>query len=265
MNMSETEWEPDLSCVICSLPRSGSNLLAYALEDTGLAGRPREYFASAYEAGYAQKWGLPERYPLGIFLKAMAAYSMTANRVSAVKIHFYDFMHVMRWARSEFGQARGERELLETCFPHAQCIFLRRADRVRQAISLLRAQGSAQWERRRDASALEESLSPQIDPGKIGPLADSFRNLEEQWREFFGRNEIGVHEIVYEDFVSNYQGTVNRALGFLGLMPPGGVQLGPARTVRQTDDFTERVAAAYAERVSGQLDDDAGDQTRQEG
>jgi len=262
--MLEMEREPDFSCIICSLPRSGSTLLAYALEDTGLAGRPREYFAPDKEAGYAREWGLQERYSLGSFLKAMAAHSMTANRVSAVKIHFFDFMHVMRWARSEFGQAPGERELLEACFPHARCIFLRRADRVRQAISLLRAEGSAQWEWRRDGSALEERLSPQIDLGKIGPFADSFRNLEAQWREFFGRNEIVAHEIVYEDLISDYQGTVNRALGFLGLMPPGGVQLGPARTVRQADDFTERVAAAYAERVSGQQDA-ASDLARREG
>jgi len=148
---SPVAWErpPDLSCVICSMPRSGSNLLSYALEDTGLAGRPREYFGARNEIGYAAEWGLPRRYSLRSYLKKLAAESMTPNGVWGAHIHLFDFIDVIGRAGEEFGETLSERELLKTCFPNPRCIFIRRADRVRQAISWLRAADSGEWLRLR--------------------------------------------------------------------------------------------------------------------
>ena len=40
-----------VSFLICSTPRSGSTLLCEALRNTGLAGRPEEYFQELTETG----------------------------------------------------------------------------------------------------------------------------------------------------------------------------------------------------------------------
>ena len=46
--MAEQEYmQPTLSYMICATPRSGSTLLCKALQNTGLAGKPDEYFAKA--------------------------------------------------------------------------------------------------------------------------------------------------------------------------------------------------------------------------
>jgi LPS sulfotransferase NodH len=215
--MLPVAWErpPDLSCVICSLPRSGSTLLSYALEDTGLAGRPREYFGPRTETRYAEKWGLPRRYSLRSFLRQMTADSMTPNGVSAVKIHLYDFLQVIQRAREEFGEMLGERELLEICFPNPRCILIQRADRVRQAISFLRAMNTMQWQRLRD-ERVNERMASEIDFGKVDPLVQVFSEQESKWHEFFARNNLTAHEVVYED-LADVTGQVHHLAGAVGV------------------------------------------------
>ena len=52
--------QPSLSYLICSTPRSGSTLLCEALTNTGVAGRPEEYYQ------HRRKTGMPRR-PLEYF------------------------------------------------------------------------------------------------------------------------------------------------------------------------------------------------------
>ncbi len=47
--------KPNTSYLICATPRSGSTLLCEALDNTGLAGHPKEYFEAL------KKTGLPRR------------------------------------------------------------------------------------------------------------------------------------------------------------------------------------------------------------
>jgi trehalose 2-sulfotransferase len=257
------DWErrPELSCVICSLPRSGSNLLSYALEDAGLVGRPREYFGSRNEAGYVAEWGLPPRYSLRSFLQKLAANTMTPNGVLAVKIHQFDFRNLIDRSRGEFGEMLGERELAETCFPNPRYIFIRRADRARQAISFLRAADSEQWERLPGDPVSERTTRPQINLDEVDQWVRVFGEMESKWREFFARNNLTTYEVVYEDLVDDYPAKVQGALDYLGLTPPTGLQPPAPRLQRQADDLTESTVVAYMNRVPGKATaSDAGNQ-----
>jgi LPS sulfotransferase NodH len=54
---------PRRSYLVCATPRSGSTLLCETLEQTGIAGRPREYFEALKETGVPRRpreyfWGL---------------------------------------------------------------------------------------------------------------------------------------------------------------------------------------------------------------
>jgi trehalose 2-sulfotransferase len=240
---------PDRSCVICALPRSGSTLLSYGLEDTGVVGRPREYFGMRVVRGYARQWGLPGDFTLCSFLRAMAKVSMTSNGVSAVKIHHFDFVRMMERARAEFGGMLDERELLETCFPGARCIFIRRSDRVRQAISFTRALQTMKWEALRDDPAIGESIPADLSIERIDQFASVFAEREKQWTNFFTRNGIPFCEVVYEDLASEYEATILRVLDFLEVAPLHGFSLGAPRTIKQSDDLTERAVARYAQRL----------------
>jgi LPS sulfotransferase NodH len=83
------------SYAICALPRSGSTLLSWALDDTGVAGHPREYFGPRKASAYAQQWGLPTHRSMLSFLHAMTEASMTENGIFGLKIHWYDFVRLL--------------------------------------------------------------------------------------------------------------------------------------------------------------------------
>jgi LPS sulfotransferase NodH len=178
----------------------------------------------------------------------MATNSLTANGVCAVKIHLYDFLQVLERARTEFGSSLDERELLEICFPSARYIFVRREDRVRQSISFLRAMDSMQWQRLRGEQASERMERLEIDLDQIDQLVKVFTDQEDQWRGFFARNDLTAYEVVYEDLVRDYERITLGALEHLGITSPAKLQLGPPRTIRQSDHLTERAVAMYTER-----------------
>ena len=55
--------QPDRSYLVCATPRSGSTLVCHALEETGVAGRPGEYFEALRHSGRPRR---PEEYFLGV-------------------------------------------------------------------------------------------------------------------------------------------------------------------------------------------------------
>lgn len=245
------DWEkvPAISCIICSSPRTGSGLLSNGLGDSGLAGRPAEYFGPTEEPGFAEKWGLPARYSLSDYLRSMARAAMTENGVTGVKLFVPYLSHLIQRARAEFGIAFSENCLIEKCFPNPRFIFLRREDRIRQAISFMRAMRTMEFER--GTACPVTSGAPGTALGlsmkKIGSYVETFARQDVQWRKFFERNHIVAYEIVYENLVAEYQPTVFGALESLGISPPPGLVLPSPRTARQSDDLTEKTVARYAE------------------
>ena len=55
--------KPERSYLVCATPRSGSTLVCQALEETGVAGRPEEYFEALRHTGRPRR---PEEYFLGV-------------------------------------------------------------------------------------------------------------------------------------------------------------------------------------------------------
>src|SRR6478735_8160925 len=55
--------KPNSSYLVCATPRSGSTLVCHALEETGIAGRPEEYFEALRHSGRPRR---PEEYFLGV-------------------------------------------------------------------------------------------------------------------------------------------------------------------------------------------------------
>jgi LPS sulfotransferase NodH len=235
--------------IICSSPRSGSTMLSFALEDTRVAGCPREYFGPRLESGYARSWSLPKKYSLRAFIDAIVTHSMTANGVWALKIHLYDLVPVLERAKEEFGPSLEERALLQACFPDARYIFVHRQDRVRQAISFLRAMDSMEWVRHRGEPVADRMQRLEIDLDRIDPMVSLFAEQEDQWRAFFSRNDLTAYEVVYEDLVRDYDAVLLGALDHLGVRPwEGLLPIRPPRTERQSDHLTEVAMANYRER-----------------
>ena len=73
--------EPRISYLICATPRCGGYLLFEALENTGLAGSPGEYFWE--DERWAKKWGATDYTD---FLDKVKEKSTTPNGVFGTKL-----------------------------------------------------------------------------------------------------------------------------------------------------------------------------------
>jgi trehalose 2-sulfotransferase len=185
--------QPQRSYIVCATPRSGSTLVCHALEDTGVAGRPEEYFEALRHSGRPRR---PEEYFVGVEdpsirdhlgeravgsepsprspLWSRAAYDRylewaleagtTPNGIFGAKLmwgYFGDFVSLLRNipAYRDLPLA----ELLPTVFPDLTFVRIVRANKVRQAVSLWKAVQTATW-REDQASAKATSLEDDGSP-----------------------------------------------------------------------------------------------------
>jgi LPS sulfotransferase NodH len=184
---------PDRSYLVCATPRSGSTLVCHALEETGVAGRPEEYFEALRHSGRPRR---PEEYFLGVEdqsirdhlgersvgsdpqprspLWSRAAYDRylewafetgtTENGVFGAKLmwgYFGEFVSLLRNVPEYRDVPLAE--LMPAVFPDLTFVRVVRANKVRQAVSLWKAVQTATW--REDqasakAASVEEDGSP---------------------------------------------------------------------------------------------------------
>lgn len=241
------------SCIIAALPRSGSWLLAEALNNSALAGQPEEYFRSDITRLWSRRWRLPERASYGRYIEAATQFSTTSNGVFSVKLHWYQFAWFLEQMRLLEGEddSRGDPELVAKWLPNPRYILLLRRDKLRQAISYYRAAQSQVWFLTEDSTSAadgEVGVEGEPDFQTIRWLEDALVEHEACWQHFFERHEIRPLEIVYEDFVSNYEETVLAVLDWLGISTPADFEVEPPGLIKQAGEQTERLLAQYLER-----------------
>ena len=157
---------PDTSYLICATPRSGSTLLCEALNNTGLAGHPKEYFEALKMTGLPRQ---PKEYfeeiENGTILDALGSYSRlkeeygeptfwdgagyarylarvleegtTPNGVFGAKMMWWDYFDdFLKKARAiPQYDSHDIPTVLARVFPDLHYIWLSRQDKVRQGVS----------------------------------------------------------------------------------------------------------------------------------
>ncbi len=179
--------KPERSYLVCATPRSGSTLVCHALEKTGVAGKPEEYFEALRHSGRPRR---PEEYFLGTEdqsirdhlgeraigselqprspLWSRAAYDRylewtfeagtTPNGVFGAKLmwgYFGELVSLLRNIPAYRDVPLAE--ILPTVFPDLTLVRVVRANKVRQAVSLWKAVQTATW-REDQASAKAASV-----------------------------------------------------------------------------------------------------------
>jgi len=174
--------ETKRSYLVCATPRSGSTLVCQALQDSGVAGRPEEYFEALRHSGRPRR---PEEYFQGVDdrsildhlgergigdeppqrspLWSRAAYDRyldwaldagtTPNGVFGAKLmwgYFGDFVSLLRNVPAYRDASIAE--ILPAVFPNLTFVRVVRANKVRQAVSLWKAVQTATW-RQEDAAS----------------------------------------------------------------------------------------------------------------
>jgi trehalose 2-sulfotransferase len=243
--------------LVCATQRSGSTLLCELLKGTDVAGVPDEYFEALRSTGlprqprqYFDDVELPEvvaglapfdpgrpeepgDFP-GWFAYALGR-GTTVNGVFGAKMmwnYFDDF-------RSRFTELPGLggltfNEALDVVFPDLHIVFVRRRDKVAQAVSLWKAIQTQTWRTEVEHDPIPRTAS--YDYAALRHLLDELHRWDARWEDWFhatGREPIRV---IYEDFVGARAATVGRVLDALGVDPPEPDGAGPMR--RQADELS---------------------------
>ncbi|MBV9606353.1 MAG: sulfotransferase [Solirubrobacterales bacterium] len=272
--------QPRQAYIICSTQRSGSTYLCRLLASTGVAGNPQEYFEARAETGLPPHPGYflaglprtgagirddirPTDAPEYSDLRAVDGWEehlertfrlgKTENGVFGAKLMWNQLPDLEQHATAmpEFAGLDGS-DLLERLFSGPSYIWLRRRDKVRQAISLWRALQTRAW----------RAEHPTAYGGRP-TLSYSFQGIEhlrrrlsaddEAWGRFFLHSLIDPLELAYEDDVApDPAGAVTRIVTLIGVAlphdwkPDGGM-------ARQSDKLNDEWYDAYHRDATARL------------
>ena len=273
-----------ISYLICTTPRSGSTLLCELLTATGVAGRPEEYFQQLpatgmpmtprdyleglspalipeLDGGDDAAWVSPLYDPRRFrdyraYVDWVLAQGTTPNGVFAAKIMWpYVAGLVSRLYGGDSWNMTDAQAALERTFPSLRYVWLRRRDKVRQAVSLWRAIQTWQW--RVDAARAHSGRGPEPEgePRYSFEAIDHLRRRLEAsdltWEVFFETMAADPLTVVYEDFVTAREDAVLAVLQHVSAPRPATV--GAPRTARQADEVSERWVHDYVAEAGARM------------
>lgn len=260
------------SYLVCATPRSGSTLLCELLKDTGVAGRPAEYFEAKRDTGRPAHPGdylenlprtgagirddqTPPRAPahsslLGLsdyreHLKRTSDLGTTPNGVFATKMMWRHLPELQALAGElpEYS-GLGLHDLLTRLFDEPRYVWVTRRDKVRQAVSLWRALQTRSWRMERERKDDEEATLIYRFEG-IDHLVKGLHADDEGWHAYFDQHGIPVLKVAYEDDLErDPDGTVRSVVDHVGAKLDPGWH--PAEKMqRQADSLSDEWVAAY--------------------
>jgi LPS sulfotransferase NodH len=256
---------PRLSYVICTAPRTGSSLLCSALWRTDVAGRPAEYFDIHPDNEAHWKKHLAIRDDADYLGKVLDA-GTTANGVFGFKLHWYQSRALIAKLLADrqppvpsctpesgtpsAGAPASMDALLRSRLGNTNYIWLRRKNRVAQAISYYRASKTDLW-RVPAASAVpgDTAHAVEFDYEAIHKHVHDVEQFDRGWHAFFMRDRLRALIVVYEDFVQSYEKTVRGVLGYLDVDDPR-LAISPPPYRQQADEISAEWEYRYREMLA---------------
>lgn len=231
--------QPQKSYLIFATPRSGSYLLCEALTNTGLAGRPTEFFSLGVEQSLFSHWRLTA-HEYQRYLEHVFDLATTPNGVFGAKIIGFTLDPWFAKLRTIPGYDPHLKpsELLDALFPDLHYIFITRRDKLRQAISYARAVQTNEWVRSKDAPRNASPLLPFHRP-TIEQFLREIEWQEQAMQRYFADLGIKPFPVIYEDFVTTYEETAKDILQFLGVSYKAPLVFGERHIIKQADEVTE--------------------------
>jgi len=214
--------------IICSAPRSGSHLLSYFMTDTQLAGFPQEHFNPWFMGDAINEFPDKLLYEKSHAVSLIEKYT-SPNGVFGTKAQFdqiVDFVGLNR---------------LESFFPNPlKYIFIQRNDKIRQAISLARAEQTDQW-----MSGQTVQREPQYNYFQIRCCLREIKLQEKGWETYFMERQIQPYRVRYEELAVNPEPVILGALAYLGIEHPAEFHVPAPRIQKQADNLSEDWVARF--------------------
>jgi len=234
--------QPHTSYLICATPRSGSSLLCEALRNTGKAGRPEEYFLPSNEPAWQGRWNTST---YAEYLSEAIKQDTTPNGVFGAKImwgYFDDFASKLRQLPGF--EVPSNHALMTNVFPNLHYIWIRRRDKVRQAISHAKARQTNTWRLETEVASLSRD-EPTFFFEQIDYMVREIEAHEAAWQRYFAESGIQPLVVVYEDLVLKYEETAIQILNYLNIPSLDHIEFAPRRLRQQADEQTEQWVQRY--------------------
>jgi len=221
------------SYIIATTPRTGSWLLCGSLRATGVAGRPGEYGPAGETATWHDFHGFRTHRE---YFSHFPALSRTPNGVIGVKLIWYQFVSWGVEGRGYLASDLSTPELIRSIIGPFHVVRLTRKDRLRQAISLVRALQTGVWSRTSENSAARH-VPARYDPQEIERSLLNIQRQEQCWETLLTLIDRPTLRLTYEEVAADHVVACRRVLDFLGLHWRGDPQDPVLQS--QTDQLTE--------------------------
>ncbi|HEX2740778.1 MAG TPA: Stf0 family sulfotransferase, partial [Rubrobacter sp.] len=127
-------------------------------------------------------------------------------------------------------------------------VWIHRADTTRQAVSLWKALQTQQW--RRDSDEELGGRGLRFSFAAVDHLKLRIDEHNDAWQNFFEECGVEPMEVVYEELVEDYEGTVLWLLDGIGVSIPENFGVTEPKMRRQADDLSEEWVRLYNERAA---------------
>ena len=238
----ENMMRPHTSYIVCGTPRCGSSLLCEALKNTGIAGRPEEYFWQGDEPFWSKRWGVST---YADYLDKALEEGTTPNGVFGAKVmwgYFDDFVSRLRQIPGYGGLAVPN--LMQTVFPNLHYIWVTRRDKVRQAVSFWKAVQTNIWAWSTDEPPVP-AKEPTFDFEAIDYLVQEIVTHEAAWQQYFSECGVTPFTVIYEDLVLAYEEAALQVLQYLNIPIPENLVFAERRLKKQADTLSEEWVQRY--------------------
>lgn len=214
------------SVILASTFRSGSTYVAETLRENGISGLSIEKFNLIWKVAAADDDGLREAFDA---IAATATDGLFATKIMWPHRNNLAFC---------LGLDRGQSSRLVASFPGQKWLWVKRQDKIRQAISFWRARETNRWHVRMRDGSPEPAITYDFEA-----IREAYRHIimhDICWADFFACTEITPYTVDYEAFLADPAEHVAQVFEFLDMPPPGEVAL--RITLRQQrDGLTEEL------------------------
>lgn len=206
------------SYLIAATPRTGSWLLCDCLLQTGRAGRPAEYGTEQDEATWRTVYGCASH---AAYLARLPELLATPNGVRGLKAMPWQFEALVADAGRHTGLGRDPARTLRAFLGDFVVIRLHREDRIRQAVSWVRAQRTARWFRLAGSAPVAggEGDYCRADIERALALVD---DMERSWAASLRTLPVEVLRLSYEELDRDLLAALGGVAAFLHLAGPLG-------------------------------------------
>ena len=241
--------KPATSYIIASTQRSGTHLLCSILRSTGIAGSPGEFFMSKAGETWEERWNAPSR---AGFIERVFQDNIGANGVfgAVVMWSYFERMLQMLQEVREYNGFSGA-GLLAELFNRPKYIWMRRRNRVEQAVSWSMACQTGVWAQKGGVTS-QPCATPNFDFKIIDEWCNRIAAHEASWANYFRENQIEPVVLYYEDIIASHRTAAERVLEFLALPLPHRMKIPAPAVEKQANEISAQWAASYRKLKSKQ-------------